>query len=132
MKVSGNELLLIYDSEILEDRKALGYAQSLQHHKLKEKDIRKEPLTSTQIEEVIEALGIDAHEIIDKQSEIYKNEYSEVSLEGHDLLTALSKNPALMKTPIAIREGSAKFVGSSYEFIEEDMDSNNEAPENRI
>ncbi len=132
MKVSKNELLLIYDSENHEDKKALGYAQSLQHHKLKEKDIRKEPLTDTQVEEIIEALGIAPEDIMDKQSEIYQKEYAHVSLERYDILTAVSKNPELMRTPIAIREHTAKFVGTSYEFIKEDMDSDTAPTENEI
>lgn len=132
MKVCGNEMLLIYDSQILEDRKALGYAQSLQHHKVKERDIRKEPLTETQVEEVIEALGIDAEDIINKSSNVYQNEYANVSLDRSDILTAIHKNPQLMKTPIAIREHTAKILGTSYEFIQQDMDSNTAPTENRI
>lgn len=123
MRVRGNELLLIFDSEIFEDRKALGYAKSLQYHKVKERDIRKEPLTETQVQEVIEALGIAPEDMIDKSSDIYENEYANVSLDRNGILTAISKNPQLMKTPIAIREHNAKILGTSYEFIQQDMDN---------
>jgi arsenate reductase-like glutaredoxin family protein len=121
MKVAENEILLIYNSKHIQDRSALGYAKSLKNHSIKEYDTQFKSLTELQLVDIIQSLDIEAAELIDRKSETYIKEYSEVDLDDKGILKALRAHPEIIKTPIAIFKDKAKFLDSSYELIMQDM-----------
>jgi len=122
MKVLNNEILLIYNSNDLVEKRALAYAKTLQHHFVKELDISKEQLTGTQIEQLAEKLNSRVKDLVDKESETYHKMYFNTEFDEDGALKALFKNPELMKTPIVVYQDSADFVKSSYDFVKQDMD----------
>lgn len=121
MKIEENEILLIYNSNDIQDRQALAYAKSLDGYKVKEYDVINHQFTSLHLEEIIQMLQINPSEIINKNSDEYQNKYLDSKLERADVLKALENNPSLIKTPIAIYNDKARFVGNSFEFIKKDM-----------
>ncbi|HLT79893.1 MAG TPA: hypothetical protein VKZ86_02625 [Cyclobacteriaceae bacterium] len=120
MNVKANEILLIYNSQKMEDRKVLGYATPVQRQNLKERDISRDPLTETQLKGIANKLGIEVADLVDKQSDAYQDKYRSASMSEHDLLTALKNEPQLMRTPIAVYPEHAEFV-ESYTFVKKGM-----------
>lgn len=121
MNIEKNEILLIYNSNKLRDREALGYAKTLKDHKVKELDLQNGKITQTQIEEVIRRMGISLENLLDKNSKLYEENISGKKMDELSLLKLMEKNPEIIRTPISISEERAGFVDSSYEFIKEDM-----------
>ena len=121
MQIESNEILLIYDSNDLQDREALGYAQTLQHHKLKELDVSKETLTELQLEILSDKFGAKPRDLIDKTSEYYKEHYADKDVDREDILKIIKNNPGLLNTPIAVYKGKAHFLDSPYDFIRKDL-----------
>ena len=125
MTIKDNEIILIYDSEDVQDREALGYAESLKHYEIKALDTRKHRFTELQIVEIADLLGINLSELINEQSETYLTEYAKVKLDRSGILRALRAHTEMMKTPIALLKGRGQIMGSSYEFIKQDMSASN-------
>lgn len=122
MKAKDNEILLIYNSEKYEDRKAKGYADTLKDHALNERDITKNNLTETQIAEIARDMNVDISELIDKNSDLYLHQLKDKGFSESELTKLIVKNPELLKTPIAYKGSKAFFVGSAYQFVNEDFD----------
>lgn len=130
MKVQPNEILLIYDSNDIQDRKALGYAKSLKHHAVKEIDVQKNTLTELQFEMLADKFDLDPYELIDDKSEVFKEKYADSDLEPSDILKIMKNNPEMIKTPIAVYHDNGRIMGSAYEFIKDDMFQNGINSEN--
>ncbi|HEY8512746.1 MAG TPA: hypothetical protein VIL31_12390 [Cyclobacteriaceae bacterium] len=122
MDITDNEMLLIYNSEKLSDRKALGYAKSLRGYVVKERDIARDALTELQLKEVANRLGISPTEMIDRESDVYQDKYRDTAVSENDLLIALKNEPDLLRTPIAVYSESAEFV-DPYTFVKRGMAS---------
>jgi|SRR5690606_8338917 arsenate reductase len=122
MDITDNEILLIYNSEKLSDRKALGYAKSLRGYKVKERDIVRDALTETQLKEVANRLGVLPNELVDRESDVYRDKFRDVNVSENDLLIALKNEPDLLRTPIALYADHAEFVGP-YTFVKRGMAS---------
>ncbi|HEX5170077.1 MAG TPA: hypothetical protein VFW11_12955 [Cyclobacteriaceae bacterium] len=121
MKVSGNEILFIYNSKSIQDRRSFGYASALQHYVIREFDIQKDTLTETQLMEIADLLRVTPSQLMDQHSSIFKSKFADVVLTDEDALTALKMNADLLQTPIAIYHDHAEFVDSSFDFIKKDM-----------
>lgn len=121
MKIAENEILFIYNSQKLSDRQALGFINCLPRWKIKEVDLAKERLTELQLHQLADMLNVQPKEIVDKSSDLYKKMYSGANLSGQDTITALSQNPELTKTPIAVFHNHAKNLGSPYQVVKWDM-----------
>lgn len=121
MKARKNEIKLIYNSSRVEEKRAVGYAEALKDHKLLTIDVRKEHITETQLAELANKLGVPIDELVNKNAELFKDEYADKDLEDEELLKVLSQNPDMLKTPIALMDQRAFFVTSSYDFVKEDM-----------
>lgn len=120
MDITDNEMLLIYNSEKLSDRKALGYAKSLPEYTVKERDIARDALTETQLKEVANRLGVKPRELVDEQSDVYQDKYQSATVSETDLLIALTHEPELLRTPIALYATRGEFV-ESYGFVKRGM-----------
>jgi len=121
MQIREHEILFIYNSNDIKDRKALGYVKSLKHLHIKEFDLYEDDFSEFQIEEIIQRLNIQPSELINKNSKLYLEKYSDKELGHKDILKVLSQKPEMIKTPIALYHDHARFVGTGYEFIKEDM-----------
>lgn len=122
MKPKDNEILLIYNSEKQQDRKTKGYADSLKNHALNERDVLSDNLTETQLAEMANDMHVEISELIDKNSEFYMNQLKGKSFSDDQLTKLMVKNPELIRTPIAYLGSKAFFVGSSYDFVNQDFD----------
>jgi arsenate reductase-like glutaredoxin family protein len=120
MTITDNEILLIYNSGKQSDRKALGYAKALREYTVKERDISRDALTETQLKEVANKLGVTAVELLDRESDIYRDKYRSASVSETDLLITLTHEPELLRTPIALYADHAEFV-DPYTFVKRGM-----------
>ena len=114
-----NEITLIYHSDKPDDRKALGYSQSIQAFVLKTLDLRKDSITQTQLAEVADKLGISVHELIDPTYSDRAGDANVESMSDGDILRLLTHEPTLIHTPILIVGKKAFRYNSSYELISE-------------
>ncbi|MEQ8582169.1 MAG: hypothetical protein RIC30_03830 [Marinoscillum sp.] len=121
MEIAENELLFIYDSNDLQDREALAYAQSLKNYQVKTLDVRAHTFTEWQLQEILERLEVEPEDLINRRSAVYLKEYVGVELDREDTLKAIRKHTDLIKTPVVIYHDSARLIGSSYELIKKDM-----------
>jgi arsenate reductase len=122
MDITDNEILLIYNSEKLSDRKALGYAKSVKGYTVKERDIARDALTETQLKEVANRLGVSPEALIDRESDVYQDKYKSADVSENDLLIALKNEPELLRTPIALYADHSEFV-DPYTFVKRGMAS---------
>jgi arsenate reductase (glutaredoxin) len=99
MDFNKDTVLIIYKGNSRSDKEGYGYASSLKPH-VHDIDVTKEPLTSTQLMEIANKLGVDVEELVDKESDIYKEEYEGMSFDTNNWLNILSQKPDLLKTPI--------------------------------
>lgn len=67
----------------------------------------KEPLSQTELEELIEALGIDAIDLVRTKEKIWKEEFAGKELEEDELILAMIEYPNLMERPIFLKDGQA-------------------------
>jgi len=123
LEVKENELLLIYNSDIVREREALAYVQSLNMFKVKELDTQNDTITELQLEALAEKLGVRAHELVDQNSKAYKDNYKDTMLSPPVMLSVLKQNLDMLRTPVAVYPDRAEFVDSSYKFIKEGMNT---------
>jgi arsenate reductase-like glutaredoxin family protein len=121
MNIEKNELLLIYDSNDMQDRAILAYAKSVKDQVVKEVDIRKHTFTEAQFEQIATILDSPILDLIDQQSASYSKVFQGVELTEEGALTALKKNSDLLRTPIAVYNDMGKMIKSSYDLIKEGM-----------
>lgn len=67
----------------------------------------KEPLSPTELEELIEALGIDAIDLVRTKEKIWKEEFAGKELEEDELILAMIEYPNLMERPILLNGANA-------------------------
>jgi len=60
----------------------------------------KYPLSKTQIETLINKLGIDPMELVRKNEDVWKQKYKGKELSGSEIAQILSENPKLIERPI--------------------------------
>jgi len=117
MKPQENEILLIYNGRKTQDSKVLGYASSVQKYKVNERNIDKNPLTETQLIKVANDMGLQVLDLIDKTSDTYLNEIKDQSFSNEEMLKIVRQHPEILKTPIAMLNGTVFFVHSAYDFV---------------
>ena len=66
-------------------------------------NLLREPLTPTQLEELLDGLGMHPEALVCKESQEYKELFPEVDLDTGDWLTLISKHPEIIRQPIAQR-----------------------------
>ncbi len=101
MEFNPKEITVIYDMNKRGGREALAYAKQIAQH-VKEIDISKQPLTRTQLAELIGKLNIEIEGVIDKTDTLYQDKYEGVDMDENGWLEVLVHNPSLIKTPIGI------------------------------
>ncbi len=117
MEVKHNEILLIYNSSDVQEKKAHGYFQGLSDLALKVLDLKYDQLTERQIIEIADKLGVSLEEMIDP------GEISEEKIAQDDIPRYLANDLPKLRTPIALYHNRAEFVESPYHFVNKDMQS---------
>ena len=89
-------------------------------------DVRKTPLTGTQLLEMAEKLGVDLPEMINKEIKDYKEVVSKSSYDTEDWIKIIQENPHLLRT-MAQRGDRMIFVNSptdikAFSRIDQDID----------
>ena len=123
MKVSGNELLFIYNSMFFRDKRALGYVQTLDGYQLREWDLARERLTPLQIVQLADHLKIKVIHLLDQGSQLFKKVLKDKNAEESDLIQIMSRNPEVLNTPIALYEDRGVFVTDSFSLIKDSFEA---------
>ncbi len=101
MEFNPREITIIYDMNKRGGREALAYGKQIAEH-VREIDISQQPLTRTQLAELVQELNIQVEDLIDKTDDVYQDKYEDVDMEDNDWLEVLVHNPSMVKTPIGI------------------------------
>ncbi|SDL06886.1 Arsenate reductase, glutaredoxin family [Catalinimonas alkaloidigena] len=90
--------------------KILPYAHIISNH-VQEIDVRKQPVTETQIAELMSMLpsGTSVRDIINDKSDLYKEKYAESDLSDDEWIKVLAHTPELWSI-IAVRGNRAVLV----------------------
>lgn len=78
----------------------------------------KNPLTESQLTELLEKLGIDAEDLIRKGESVYKEKYKGKDLNQQGWIKAMVENPVLIERPIVVK-GKKAVLGRPPEKVEE-------------
>lgn len=131
MRIKENEILYLYNSNLLFDRQNLGYLLSLKDHVIKDVDVKEDTISEQQLKNIAYKLNVSVDKMIDTKSMEYRNMVKEKDLDEEDVLTAIKKNPNLLRTPIAIYKDKAFLVNSAYDFVNHDMAVSGITPNHR-
>ncbi|MEK6478009.1 hypothetical protein WJR50_10760 [Catalinimonas sp. 4WD22] len=101
MEFNPKEITLIYNFDKQGDREAIAYAKQIAQN-VNEVDISKNPLTESQLAQLLTKLGVSVEKLIDVKSDIFKEKYEGKNMEETEWLSVLKHDPHLMKTPIGI------------------------------
>lgn len=117
------ELTLIYHSDKHDDKKALGYVESLQGFTIKSLDLAVEKITETQLAEISDKLKLPIEELLDPTYDDHISVHKEglKLMDRQSLLTLMTHDTKLISTPIAIIGKYAYKFGTGYGFIKEKM-----------
>ncbi len=78
----------------------------------------KMPPSRSEIEHIVEKLGIKPIELIRKGESVYKDEYKGKTLSDSEWLDAISDNPILMERPVVV-SGNKAIIGRPPENVHE-------------
>ncbi|WP_374361765.1 ArsC/Spx/MgsR family protein [Cloacibacterium sp.] len=76
------------------------------------------PLSETEIKELLEKLDVSVNDIIRKNEEIWREFFSDTTYSHQDLITILSNHPKLLQRPIVIK-GNKAIVARDLEKLEQ-------------
>lgn len=74
----------------------------------------KEPLSQDELQDLIDALDIEAEDLIRKKESIWKEEFADKELEEDELILAMIEHPRLMERPI-LWKGDRAAIGRPKE-----------------
>ena len=66
-----------------------------------------EPLSESELKEIIGKLGIKPIELVRTKEEIWKNNYKDKSLTDDEIIKAMHENPRLIERPIVVNGNKA-------------------------
>lgn len=118
----GNEITLIYNSDHIDDRKALVFLESMNGYVVKTINLKKESLTATQIAGLAHAMHIPLKSLLRDGKDASAIHRNRESYDDHDLVDLMEVQPELINTPITIWNGETKIWGTSYDLIKHGMD----------
>lgn len=65
------------------------------------------PLTEDELIDLLDALGMDAFELIRTNEQIWKNEFAEMEMDDNELILLMIEFPQLMERPIILNDDRA-------------------------
>lgn len=100
-------------------REALAYLEEKGvYFKVRQYMKDEESMTSSELEEVLDALNMDALDLVRKNETLWKEEYRNLELGEDEIILAMIENPRLMERPI-ILNGDKAVVARPAEKAEE-------------
>ncbi len=121
-----NELTLIYHSDKGDDKKARAFIESVTAYKVKTLDLKKDSITETQLAEIADKMGVKIEMLFDPtyQDRFQSNgQLTKDAVTDSDLLSILSHEQILIKTPIAIIGKKAYQYDSANEIVNKIMNT---------
>lgn len=112
-----NEVTLIFHSDKPDDRKARGYVESITAFVIKTLDLKRDPITETQLAELADKMGSSIIELFDPTYADRARGVQAGNMGDYDILSLLAHEPILICTPILIVGKKALHYRSSYELI---------------
>jgi arsenate reductase-like glutaredoxin family protein len=115
MKHPENEITLYFDPDSLLGKKTLAYAHTICAY-VREINYLQNPLTQFQLEQIIQDLGLQPSDVIDRRHELYQK-YADQDFAEADWLKILSHTPHLLLAPIAIMGTKAIIVHNPIDVL---------------
>ncbi|MDX5326598.1 MAG: arsenate reductase (glutaredoxin) [Bacteroidota bacterium] len=78
----------------------------------------KEPITPSELEEVIDLLEIEPMDLVRTKEQVWKDRYADLDLDDEELIMVMIEEPRLMERPIVVN-GEKAVVGRPPERIKE-------------
>ena len=75
-------------------------------------------MTATELQEVLDALDMEAIELVRTKEALWKEEYKDLELDEDEIILAMIENPRLMERPI-IMNGDKAVVARPAEKLNE-------------
>lgn len=102
MEFSDKEIVIFYKPDIKKDNNTYVLASQITSH-IRDIDVLKEKLTSTQLKKVVDMLGLPIEDLIERDSDIYKRMYKDKVFDEAGWLAVMVQNPDLLRTPIVFK-----------------------------
>ena len=118
-----NELLLVYnDPNSTTGKQTRAYAKSVSNN-VNEVDLRSVKLTTTIWKDIVNMLKLHPEDIMDKDSQAFKDKIANNHYTMTGLLEALAHTPELLKAPIAIYHNRAVFCQKPTDILRLEVNS---------
>lgn len=102
MKTNPREILVYYNPMSNTDRKTVAYAKSMSHH-VRSYSHDQANCTSTQWQSILFKLEMNAKQLLNKAHPEYQANLRGKEFDDEGWLHVLRNNPALLRSPIAIK-----------------------------
>jgi len=123
MRIKKDEIMFIYDSSNHKEKEALAYAKALQYYHLRAQDLKHDSLTPTQVKRVAEHCNYKLEDLVDQRAAKDAN-FSLSDISKEELLTLLSENPELIKTPLVLWHDGGKQLENKFQLVNEGLKLN--------
>ena len=102
MKTNNREILVLYNPDSPAHKRTVAHAQSLSEH-VKSYPFEKASATNMDWRSIIDMLGIDPKELLDKSTEQYQENIRGKEFDAEGWLNVIMHNLDIIRAPIAIR-----------------------------
>jgi arsenate reductase (glutaredoxin) len=119
MELSRREILMYYKPRVKKDHNTYILAKQVTPH-IHDIDVYKNPPTETQLFELLGHLKISIEEMVERESDVYKEQFEGKDLSTEDWIQAMVYNPDLIKTPIVLTKGKAMIIETPSNVLELD------------
>ncbi|MGB3181082.1 MAG: ArsC/Spx/MgsR family protein [Cyclobacteriaceae bacterium] len=109
MELNEREITLFYNPASKKSRNTLAMSKQLTD-KIKEWDVIQNPPTERQLKEIIDMLDATIDDLIERDSDLYREKYENADFPETEWLTILKKNPELIRTPIVFKGNKGMFI----------------------
>ncbi|MFA0963596.1 ArsC/Spx/MgsR family protein [Roseivirga sp. BDSF3-8] len=119
MELNDREITLFYNPASKKSRNTLAMAKTMSEH-INEWDVTQNPPTERQLKEIMQMLDATVDDMIEKDSDLYREKYEKASFSEEEWLKILKQNPELIQTPIVFKGGKGKFIATPSNVLDLD------------
>ena len=119
MELNEREITLFYNPANKKSRNTLAMAKQLTEN-IKEWDVIQNPPTERQLMEIMQMLDATIDDMIEKDSDLYREKFENSDFTDDEWLTVLKKNPELIQTPIVFRGKKGMFIDTPSNVLDLD------------
>ena len=123
MEFKEREIVIFYKPNIKKDSNTYVLASQISNH-IRDIDVLKEKLTSTQLKKIIDLLGLPIEDLIERDSDIYKRMYQDKAFDEAGWLSVLVQNPDLLRTPIVFKGKKGMLIETPSNVLSLDDEKN--------